>query len=304
MKRIMAAILTVVMALTGLTGCGKTEPQPVIPETPGPPGTLVGMTYATGGGMVAHSDFYIRVSQKEIEHTEFWPEDVYVDDIQVGEHIPVTQQQWADVEAVILDLYRDGKLEAYQPKPKPESNPMDVFVLDGGDYTNLSLVWETENGSEEMSCYWPNDRRALTLTDLLRELADPRGREITWYESPRLDEIYFTRKHRFNKDRDFSFQLHWTEYEGEEPHWELIYYLGKYGAVDKGHIQLTETDWDHFTAFAEDLQLEYFPEQTKSDDFFKCHLVYTDDQYKNVVLNKETEELLAAYFMKLVQQHQ
>ena len=140
--------------------------------------------------------------------------------------------------------------------------------------------------------------------ELLMELADPQGREITWYESPRLKEIYFTRDHRVNPKRDYSFQLHYADYDETDPHWELIYYLGKYGAVDNGYIRLTEADWDSFVAFSQELQLEYFPEQTKSDDDFKCHLLYTDDHYKNVVLNKETEELLKAYFMKLVQQNQ
>ena len=303
MKRIMAAILATVMALTGLTGCKKQEPQPVIPETPELPGTLVGVNYATGGGMMAHSEFHIILNRQEVEYTEFWPED-YVEDINVREHVPITQQQWTDVETVILDLYQDGKLEAYQPKPKPENNPMDAFILDGGDYTNLSLIWETADGTEEIGYYWPNDRRVLTLTGLLQELADPQGREITWYESPRLDEIYFTRDHRVNTKRDYSFQLHYTDYDETDPHWELIYYLGKHGEVDNGYLRLTEADWEDFVAFAEELKLEYFPTETKSNDRFRCTLYYTDDKSKSISLNKETEELLKTYFMNLVQQHQ
>ena len=304
MKRIMAAFLATVMALTGLTGCNKQNPQPEVPETPVLPGTLIGVAYATGSGMMAHSEFHIRLNRQEVEYTEFWPEDQYVENIKAVEHIPITEQQWADVETVILDLYQDGMLEAYQPKPEPENSFLDMFVSDGGDYTNLSLVWQTEDGSVEQGYYWPNDRRVITLTDLLRELADPQGREINWYESPRLKEIYFTRDHRVNTKRDYSFQLHYADYDETDPHWELIYYLGKHGAVDNGYIRLTEADWDSFVAFSQELQLEYFPEQTKSDDGFKCHLLYTNDHYKNVVLNKETEELLKTYFMKLVQQNQ
>ena len=302
MKRIMAAFLATVMALTGLTGCKKQEPQPVIPETPELPGTLVGVNYATGGGMMAHSEFHIILKRQEVEYTEFWPED-YADEMTVLEPVPITQQQWADVETVLLDLYLDGKLEAYHPKPEPENSFLDIFVLDGGDYTNLSLIWETADGTKEIGYYWPGDRRVLTLTDLLQELADPQGREITWYEAPRLKEIYFTRDHRVNTKRDYSFQLHYAEYDETDPHWELIYYLGKHGAVDNGYIRLTEADWNSFVAFSQELQLEYFPEQTKSDDYFKCHLLYTDDHYKNVVLNKETEELLKTYFMQLVEQN-
>ena len=175
-KRMIAMVLAAVMALMGLAGCGKTEPQPTIPETPELPGTLVGVNYATGSGMMAHSEFHIRLNRQEVEYTEFWPEDQYVENIKAGEHIPITEQQWADVETVILDLYQDGMLEAYRPKPEPESNSMDAFILDGGDYTNLSLVWETADGTEEIGYHWPGDRRVLTLIGLLQELADPQGR--------------------------------------------------------------------------------------------------------------------------------
>ena len=311
-KRMMTMVLAAVMALMGLTGCEKTEPQPVIPETPELPGTLVGVNYATGGGMMAHSEFHIILNRQEVEYTEFWPEveytefwpEDYVEDINVREHVPITQQQWTDVETVILDLYLDGMLEAYRPKSEPENNPMDAFILDGGDYTNLSLIWETAGGTEEIGYYWPGDRRVLTLIDLLKELADPQGREINRYEKAELDKIYFTRKHRLYSRRDFSFQLHWADYDDEDPHWELIYYLGKHGAVDKGRIWLEQSDWDAFFALAQELKLEYFPEPTRSDDYFQCRLQYTDQTYKKVILNKDTESLLKNFFIKLVNQQQ
>ncbi len=322
MKRIMAAILATVMTLMGLTGCGKTEPQqekkpsdnlmeqffgkkqepqPEIPETPELPGTLIGVSYATGGGMMAGSEFSIRLNRQEIEHTEFWPEE-YADELEEREHVPITEKQWADVETVILALYQDGMLEAYRPEPEPENNPMDAFILDGGDYTNLSLVWETADGTEEIGYYWPGDRRVLTLIGLLQELADPKGREIKWYESPHMDEIYFTRDHRINTKRDYSFQLHYTSYDEVDPHWELIYYLGKHGAVSKGHVRLEEADWDNFVSFAEELQLEYFPKSTKSDKWFRCTLYYSDDTSRNILLNEETEQALYDYFMGLIPQ--
>ena len=302
MKRVMAMVLATVMALTGLTGCRKNEPQPEVPPVYELPGTLVRVNYATGGGMAAHSEFQICLNRQEVEYTEFWPEDEYSDDIRIREHIPITEQQWADVELVILELYQEGLLKAYASKPK--NNFTDVIVLDGGDYTNFSLIWETKDGTMEMGYSWPGDRRISTLMDLLRELADPRDREIVWYETPQMDEIYFTRDHRVNTKRDYSFQLHYTSYDESDPHWELIYYLGKHGEVDNGHLRLEEADWEAFVAFAAELQLEYFPKETKSNDWFRCTLYYTDEKSKSLSLNKETEELLKSYFMNLVQQHQ
>ena len=301
MKRIMAMIMAAVMALTGLTGCRKNEPQPMIPETPVQPGTLVGVNYATGGGMMAGSEFLIRLNRQEIERAEFWPEE-YAEDMTVCEHVPITEQQWADVETLVLGMYQDGAIEAYQPAAVPENDFLDAFILDGGDYTTFSLVWQTESGTEEIGCYWPSDRRVVTLMDLLQELADPKGREIKWYESPHMDEIYFTRDHRINTKRDYSFQLHYTSYDEVDPHWELIYYLGKHGAVSKGHVRLEEADWDNFVSFAEELQLEYFPKSTKSDKWFRCTLYYSDDTSRSILLNEETEQALYDYFMGLIPQ--
>lgn len=287
-----------------LSGCGKIQPVPTAPEEKPLPGTLVGVNYATGGGMAYRTEFSIRLTKDEIEHTDFWPADFEKDEMEEKSHVPITGDQWKEVETLILELYGDRLLEEVKPTPESKlpSNLLDQFVLDGGDYTNLSLVWNTEEGTEEIDYYWPGDRRVVTLVDLLMELADPQGREITWYEAPQLCRIYFTRKHRLNNKRDFSFQLHYASYEEEEPHWELIYYLGKHGAVDKGYIRLEQAHWDAFLSLAEQLQLEYFPEATKSDDFFTCQLSYTDEKSKHIVLNDETEEQLKQFFMDLIQQ--
>lgn len=299
-------ILVTVMMLSVFAACKKQEPQPVIPEVPELPGTLIGVVYAAGSGMMARSDFQIRVNRNEVEHTRFWPEE-YTDEMEVREHVPITQQQWADVETLVLGMYQDGAIEAYQPAAVPEIDfPeidfADAFILDGGDYTSFSLVWQTETGTEEIGCYWPSDRRVVTLMDLLQELADPKGREIKWYGSPHMDEIYFTRDHRINTKRDYSFQLHYISYDEVDPHWELIYYLGKHGAVSKGHVRLEETDWDNFVSFAEELQLEYFPDSTKSDKWFRCTLYYSDDTSRSILLNEETEQALYDYFMGLIPQ--
>ena len=299
----MAAILATVMALLGLTGCGKAEPQPTIPETPEPPGTLVGMSYATGSGMMARSEFYIRLNRQEIEATEFWPEDEYVENMQSCEHIPITEKQWADLEAVILELYLDGKLEACEPQPEPKNDPMDVFVLDGGDYTDLFLLWETADGTREIRYSCPGDRRVLTLTGLLQELADPQGREIPRYDKRQLNEIYMRREYRLNKGKNYSFQLHLVDFiEGQEPYWELIYYLGEWGVGPYGSVPLEDSAWDDFLTLAETTQLEYFPAQTKSDDRFRCTLYYTDESCRYILLNEKTEQVLYDFFMGLIPQ--
>ena len=299
MKRVTAGIMAMLTLLLGLVGCGKTQPVPTVPEKPSMPGTLVGVNYSTGGGMAHRTEFSIRLTKDEIEHTAYWPEDLDKTEMEERSHVPITAQQWADVETVLLQLYGEGLLEEHRPATEKVSS--DAFVLDGGDYTDLSLVWETDEGTEEISYYWPGDRRVLTLMDLLKELAEPIGREIVWYDPPQLDEIYFTRDHRVNTERDYSFQLHWADYEAE-PYWELTYYLGKHGEVDQGHLRLEEADWEAFVAFAEEIQLEYFPTPTKDDPLFICRVYYTDGSYKNLNINKETEQQLKQFFFNWIEQ--
>ena len=248
--------------------------------------------------MIAGYDFEIRLNKDEIEYTSFYPGGMGGQVAEVKTHIPITEKQWSDVEKVLLDL--SPMLEELEPAiGKPSTG--EEHLLDGGDHQSLSLVWQTEEGIEEIGCCWPSDRRVQTLVALLQELADPIGREIPRYEPPELCKIYFARDHRINRKRDYSFQLHRTDYE-EAPHWELIYYLGP--GLDGGRIGLEQADWDAFLAFAEAAQLEHFPEPTKSDQRFTCTLTYTDGTYKNIVLNEETEQQLKQFFFDLIEQKQ
>ena len=303
MKRIAVILLVTVMILSLFTACKKQEPQPVIPEEPELPGTLISVVYAAGSGMMARSDFQIRVNRNEVEHTRFWPEE-YTDEMEVREHMPITEQQWADVETLILGMYRAGALNACQPGSVSENSILDSFVLDGGDYTDLSLVWETADGSVEQDYCWPDDQRVITLVDLLRELADPQGREIIWYEEPELRQIWITRKHKIKTDRDYSYQLYWADHDEDDPHWDLIYYLGKNGAVANGRVRVEDADWNAFLTLAEETQLEYLPEPDKTDEKFTCKLNYTNGRSKYRSLNTETEETLKAFFYSLIEKYQ
>lgn len=293
MKRVAAGVMAVLLCLSG---CGKIQPTPTVPEEKQPPGTLIGVRYSQSNPTVAGYDFSIDLTKHEIRSACFYPGELGGQEQMEKAQIPVTEKQWEDVQTVIFDLYPN--MEEIEAGKNNHQN--DAFMLDGGESSALCLIWETQDGIEEIGYQWPSDRRVLTLTALLRELADPQDREIIWYEAPQLNKIYFSRKYRVNTKRDFSFQLHWTAYE-EDPHWELIYYLGKHGALGQGRLHLEQAHWDAFLELAEQLQLEYFPEATKSDDRFTCQLSYTDEKYKHIVLNDETEEQLKEFFVDLIQ---
>ena len=51
-------------------------------------------------------------------------------------------------------------------------------VLDGADYTEISLEWKSEGGIITENVSDPNGMNGYRLYLLLQELADPIGREI------------------------------------------------------------------------------------------------------------------------------
>ena len=300
MKRAMAAFLAALLFLTGMAACGRNEVRPEMPELKVVPGTLMAVSYSSGSGSMARQDFEIRLSRNEIEYACFWPCDTNSEDMSEIQHIPVDPQQWAEVESVILSMYRN--LEEFVPAPAPELSD-DLLILDGGDYSDLSLTWESDGVSVQKQYLWPGDRRVLTLTALLEELVDPCGREIVWYDEPVLDRIYIRREYPLNHKKDYSFQFHLADYDpDEEAYRELIYYLGKLGSVDSGRLRLDDGAWEAFLALAETTMLEYFPEAVKSDKCFRCTLYSSDGSYKDTVLNEETEELLISFFKELITQ--
>ena len=121
-------------------------------ESTAPPGTLSGVMYGYSGGMTARNDFFIWLSPDAIVETFYYPEEPPKG---VGwhvqfekENVPITAEQWTDVEQVVLELY-----PLMKPKPEPRIK-----------YAS------------------PNDKRISTLVALLKELADPIGREIPRYD--------------------------------------------------------------------------------------------------------------------------
>ena len=151
-----------------------------------PPGILTGVTYSHTSGMVARADFAITLSPEAILETSYYPaldpdtaedEDWYHPSTK--ENVPITVAQWSDVEQIILELY---PLMKPVPKRRREVKlPPWIQVMDGGDRTSLILTWNTQNGTQNIRYYYPNDRRFHTLITLLKELANPIGREIPRY---------------------------------------------------------------------------------------------------------------------------
>lgn len=152
-----------------------------------PPGTLTGVMYGYSGGMTVRNDFFIWLSPDAIVETFYYPEEppkgVGWHDQFEKEDVPITAEQWADVEQVVLELY-----PLMKPKPEPRIDLWSSLgrwlggVKDEVSSSSITLIWDTEEGEQRIKYASPNDKRISTLVALLKELADPIGREIPRYD--------------------------------------------------------------------------------------------------------------------------
>ena len=152
-----------------------------------PPGTLTGVMYGCSGGMTVRNDFFIWLSPDAIVETFYYPEEppkgVGWHDQFEKEDVPITAEQWTDVEQVVLELY-----PLMKPKPEPRIDLWSSLgrwlggVKDEVSSSSITLIWDTEEGEQRIKYASPNDKRISTLVALLKELADPIGREIPRYD--------------------------------------------------------------------------------------------------------------------------
>ena len=157
---------------------------PMQTESSTPPGTLTGVMYSDSGGMTVRDDFFIWLSPDAVVETFYYPEEppkgVGWHEQFEKENVPISAEQWADVEQVVLELY---------PLMKPKLEPtIDLWSIlgrwlggakdDEVSSSSITLIWDTEEGEQRIKYASPNDKRISTLVALLKELADPIGREI------------------------------------------------------------------------------------------------------------------------------
>lgn len=161
---------------------------PMQTESSTPPGTLTGVMYSDSGGMTVRDDFFIWLSPDAIVETFYYPEEppkgVGWHEQFEKENVPISAEQWADVEQVVLELY-----PLMKPKPEPTIDLWSILGRwlggakdDEVSSSSITLIWDTEEGEQRIKYSSPNDKRISTLVALLKELADPIGREIPRYD--------------------------------------------------------------------------------------------------------------------------
>lgn len=182
------AALALILLLAGVLYFKQQGGNSSMPkESVTPPGTLTGVMYSDSGGMTVRDDFFIWLSPGAIVETFYYPEEppkgVGWHDRFEKENVPISAEQWADVEQVVLELY-----PLMKPKPEPRIDLWSSLgrwlggVKDEVSSSSITLIWDTEEGEQRIKYSSPNDKRISTLVALLKELADPIGREIPRYD--------------------------------------------------------------------------------------------------------------------------
>ena len=155
---------------------------PMRTEPAAPPGTLIGVMYSDSGGMTIRNDFFIWLSPDAIVETFYYPEEppkgVGWHERFDKENVPITAEQWADVEQIVMELY-----PLMKPEPERKSSIWSGLghwfgAVDGNNSSSVTLIWDTGEGEQRIPYSYPDDDRIFTLITLLKELADPIGREI------------------------------------------------------------------------------------------------------------------------------
>ena len=138
-NRALTALFCVLLCLMGMGGCKKeTANQPT--------GKLVGISYEYTVGSIYGDNKCISLNTDEIEYAECFSEELleYI----VVESVPLDEEIWKVGHDLVMAAY-PYLSEITEPTPleKLKERFFEAQVLDGGDETLLTLVWETEEGT-------------------------------------------------------------------------------------------------------------------------------------------------------------
>lgn len=194
-RQIMAAFLILSLIPAAATGCAKND-QEVGESQLRASQTLCGVEYCHTGGSVYGQDITIILRDKGLVYASYYPwegTDDYLgdgSDCITVENVPLEEGSWNEIEKAIEDILPILKRKDNEKKGVFQQLLSRIFakneeVMDGVGSLSFAVIWrDDENGAElKVSYEIPDDKRFVTLLDLMKETAHPIGREIVWYNS-------------------------------------------------------------------------------------------------------------------------
>ena len=247
--------------------------------------------YLTENGSLYGADFRIDISPEMISGARYFEETKHK--YQEKKNVPVKKKQWNEIEQAVLAI--ESLLVPCEEKEERESSE-EIFVTDGPHTFKFFITWKREDGSEERIRYYrPSDRRFITVTELLREAADPQGRKITYYDAPVLNGIYAVNGNSMSgNEGEFSFQF--TKIPDEE-NWRICFYYGKEGERQSFIAEAGKEEWKKVYEFCCSLNVENLPAKSRSGECCMT-LFFSDGTQKKVKPDRKAAESMYAFFAK------
>ena len=181
MKKELCIIFAILMILS-FCSCGGEEDLKAVP------GTLCGIYYDRTNGSVANADFHIYVTPYNFV-AEYLPENedewIYDEDscsyVMSEKKSEISEEEWKEIEKTFLAVYPEitpmKAKESFLDKIKKKFIA-EPTILDGGDKISVKAEWQTEEGIVTEVFNAPQGENSYRFDLILKELADPIGREI------------------------------------------------------------------------------------------------------------------------------
>lgn len=161
-------VISVVAFMFVLSACGGNDAGDETDSEEVTMDNLIGVRYNRQSGMVWGEDFYADIRQNEIIHTRFYPETDERSDYVVADNVPITEEQWQELEAgikEILPLLK--KVEKTEPGFFDKILDKAVQPTDGPDYNDFYLIWDDE---VVVQYYTLGDDRFYKILKLMEEI--------------------------------------------------------------------------------------------------------------------------------------
>lgn len=255
---------------------------------------------SSGGSMNFHSEFEIEADADEIIRTAYWSDYCFgieessekerfgdldssyrtnagADAMPVREHIPMDQKLWTALAEEVA--YLKEQLEPVEKAAPPVMPALDMFVLDGGDYTRLWLTWDVDGEEKTGQYYCPAGNRWYSVLLIIHEMVRPIGRDLR-----RIGETQIT--DFFLKAPEFSYQI--SPIKGSEE-----YYFFVHGdESDKSRI--SHDQWRTVREFLKGLDISGFG-VGKYESRYYLRLNYNDGINKNLEIDKKSAEQIRKF---------
>lgn len=138
------------------------------------PGSLYGVTYSFRHGSMYGEDFYIDLAQDQVICASYFDWELRDDGLVEVFGAPVSAEVWAEVEALVLELYpmlTPVREPGFWDKVKEFLPFFEMPIALDQDSESLSFIWKTESGLETVRYIRCFDEKELSLLELLEKIA-------------------------------------------------------------------------------------------------------------------------------------